>query len=134
MRKVILITSGLLLATMLQAQSWQLKPWQKFLINEQVKRDTTSTCRSVMGNAAAPIPYDRRLFHTVTGSGFIKDPPPYNKKPKSFFGGNDTSPSLFDEQRERERAERMARGDYHTSDFLADMVCDIIDIFILKSK
>ena len=121
MRKVILITSGLLLATMLQAQSWQLKPWQKFLIDEQVKRDTTSTCRSVMGNAVAPMPYDRRLFHTVTGSGFIKDPPPYKKKPKSFFGGNDTS-------------ERMARGDYHTSDFLADMVCDIIDIFILKSK
>lgn len=94
MRKVILITSGLLLATMLQAQSWQLKPWQKFLIDEQVKRDTTSTCRSVMGNAVAPMPYDRRLFHTVTGSGFIKDPPPYKKKPKSFFGGNDTSPSF----------------------------------------
>ena len=134
MRKVILITSGLLFTTMLQAQSWQLKPWEKYLIEKHVKQDTAITCQSVMGLPSTPKPFETRLYRTVTGSEMIGNVPRYKKKSKSFFGGNDASPSLFDEQRERERSERMARGDYHTSDFLADMVCDIIDIFILKSK
>ena len=71
MRKVILITSGLLLTTMLQAQSWQIKPWQKYLIDEQVKQDTAITCQSVMGLPSIPKPFETRLYRTVTGSEMI---------------------------------------------------------------
>lgn len=126
--------SGLLLTIMLQAQSWQPKPWQKYLIGEQVKKESISSCHSVMGNVAAPTPYDPRLFRTVTGSDFIKDIRPYKKKSKSFFGYNDSSPSLFEEQRAQEKAEKMARGEYHTSDFVFDMLLDFVNIFLVKNK
>lgn len=131
MRKIILVTSGLLLTAMLQAQSWQMKPWQKYLIDEQVKQDTMRSCRSVMGAVAAPKPYDTRLFRTVTGSEFIKALPFHKKKSKSFF---DASKSPFDEEDRRRESERIAREGYHTSDFIADLIADVIDIFILKSK
>ncbi len=133
-RKVILITSGLLLTTMLQAQAWQPKAWQKYLIGEQVKKESISSCHSVMGNVVAPTPYDPRLFRTVTGSDFIKDIRPYKKKSKSFFGYNDSSPSLFEEQRAQEKAEKMARGEYHTSDFIFDTLLDFVNIFLVKNK
>ena len=134
MRRVILITFGLLLTIMLQAQSWQLKPWQKYLIAEQVKKESISSCHSVMGNVVAPTPYDPRLFRTVTGSDFIKDIRPYKKKSKSFFGHDDASPSLFEEERAQEKAEKMARGEYHTSDFIFDTLLDFVNIILVKNK
>ena len=134
MRRVILITFGLLLTIMLQAQSWQLKPWQKYLIAEQVKKESISSCHSVMGNVVEPTPYDPRLFRTVTGSDFIKDIRPYKKKSKSFFGHNDSSPSLFEEERAQEKAEKMARGEYHFSDFIFDTLLDFVNIILVKNK
>ncbi len=134
MRKVILITFGLLLTTMLQAQSWQIKPWQKYLINEQVKQDTAIICRSVMGLPYTPKPFDTRLYRTVTGSEMIGNLPPYKKKSKSFFGKDAYSSSLFEEQREQEKSEKMARGEYHTSDFVFDMLLDFVNIFLVKKK
>ena len=133
-RKVILITSGLLLTTMLQAQSWQIKPWQKYLIDEQVKQDTAIICQSVMGLPYTSKPFDTRLYRTVTGSEMIGNLPPYKKKSKSFFGYNDSSPSLFEEQRDQERVEKMARGEYHTSDFIFDTLLDFVNIFLVKNK
>ena len=134
MRKVILITFGLLLTTMLQAQSWQIKPWQKYLIDEQVKQDTAITCQSVMGLPYTPKPFDTRLYRTVTGSEMIGNLPPYKKKSKSFFGKDAYSSSLFEEQREQEKSEKMARGEYHTSDFVFDMLLDFVNIFLVKKK
>ena len=134
MRKVILITFGLLLTTMLQAQSWQIKPWQKYLINEQVKQDTAIICRSVMGLPYTPKPFDTRLYRTVTGSEMIGNLPPYKKKSKSFFGKDAYSSSLLEEQIEQERVEKMARGEYHTSDFVFDMLLDFVNIFLVKKK
>ena len=134
MRKVILITSGLLLTTMLQAQSWQIKPWQKYLIDEQVKQDTAITCQSVMGLPYIPKPFDIRLYRTVTGSEMIGNLPPYKKKSKSFFGKDAYSSSLLEEQIEQERVEKMARGEYHTSDFVFDMLLDFVNIFLVKNK
>lgn len=134
MRKVILITSGLLLTTMLQAQSWQIKPWQKYLIDEQVKQDTAITCQSVMGLPSIPKPFDTRLYRTVTGSEMIGNLPPYKKKSKSFFGKDAYSSSLLEEQIEQERVEKMARGEYHTSDFVFDMLLDFVNIFLVKNK
>ena len=134
MRKVILITSGLLLATMLQAQSWQLKPWEKYLIEKHVKQDTAITCQSVMGLPYTPKPFETRLYRTVTGSEMIGNLPRYKKKSKSFLGYNDSSPSLFEEQREQEKSEKMARGEYHTSDFIFDTLLDFVNIFLVKKK
>ena len=133
-RKVILITSGLLLTTMIQAQAWQPKAWQKYLIDEQVKQDTAITCQSVMGFPSTPKPFETRLYHTVTGSEMISNLPPYKKKSKSFFGYNDSAPSLFEEQRDQERVEKMARGEYHTSDFIFDTLLDFVNIFLVKNK
>ena len=134
MRKVILITSGLLLTTMLQAQSWQLKPWEKYLIEKHVKQDTAITCQSVMGLPSTPKPFETRLYRTVTGSEMIGNLPRYKKKSKSFLGYNDSSPSLFEEQREQEKSEKMARGEYHTSDFIFDTLLDFVNIFLVKKK
>ena len=134
MRKVILITSGLLFTTMLQAQSWQLKPWEKYLIEKHVKQDTAITCQSVMGLPSTPKPFETRLYRTVTSSEMIGNLPPYKKKSKSFLGYNDSSPSLFEEQREQEKTEKMARGEYHTSDFVFDMLLDFVNIFLVKKK
>ena len=134
MRKLILITFGLLLTTMLQAQSWQIKPWQKYLIDEQVKQDTAITCQSVMGLPYIPKPFDTRLYRTVTGSEMIGNLPPYKKKSKSFFGKDAYSSSLLEEQIEQERVEKMARGEYHTSDFVFDMLLDFVNIFLVKNK
>ena len=134
MRKVILITSGLLLTTMLQAQSWQIKPWQKYLIDEQVKQDTAITCQSVMGLPSIPKPFETRLYRTVTGSEMIGNLPRYKKKSKSFFGKDAYSSSLLEEQIEQERVEKMARGEYHTSDFVFDMLLDFVNIFLVKKK
>ena len=134
MRKVILITSGLLFTTMLQAQSWQLKPWEKYLIEKHVKQDTAITCQSVMGLPSTPKPFETRLYRTVTGSEMIGNVPRYKKKSKSFLGYNDSAPSLFEEQREQERSEKMARGEYHTSDFVFDMLLDFVNIFLVKKK
>ena len=133
-RKVILITSGLLLTTMLQAQAWQPKAWQKYLIDEQVKQDTAITCQSVMGLPYTSKPFDTRLYRTVTDSEMIGNLPPYKKKSKSFFGYNDSSPSLFEEQRDQERVEKMTRGEYHTSDFIFDTLLDFVNIFLVKNK
>jgi hypothetical protein len=119
---------------MLQAQSWQLKPWEKYLIEKQVKQDTAITCQSVMGLPSIPKPFETRLYRTVTGSEMIGNLPRYKKKSKSFLGYNDSSPSLFEEQREQEKTEQMARGEYHTSDFVFDMLLDFVNIFLVKKK
>ena len=134
MRKVILITSGLLFTTMLQAQSWQLKPWEKYLIEKHVKQDTAIICQSVMGLPSTPKPFETRLYRTVTGSEMIGNLPRYKKKSKSFLGYNDSAPSLFEEQREQEKTEKMARGEYHFSDFIFDMLLDVVNSFLVKDN
>ena len=134
MRKVILITSGLLFTTMLQAQSWQLKPWEKYLIEKHVKQDTAITCQSVMGLPSIPKPFETHLYRTVTGSEMIGNLPAYKKKSKSFFGKDAYSSSLLEEQIEQEKTEKMARGEYHTSDFVFDMLLDFVNIFLVKKK
>ena len=134
MRKVILITFGLLLTTMLQAQSWQIKPWQKYLIDEQVKQDTAIICRSVMGLPYTPKPFDTRLYRTVTGSEMISNLPAYKKNSKSFFGKDAYSSSLLEEQIEQERVEKMARGEYHFSDFVFDTLLDVVNSFLVKDN
>ena len=73
MRKLILLVCALLFTTILQAQTWEPKTWEKYLVSMKVKSDTIRESHSVMGVAHTPKPYDVRLFRTVTGSGFISE-------------------------------------------------------------
>lgn len=131
MRKVILLVCALLFTTILQAQTWEPKTWEKYLVSMKVKSDTIRESHSVMGVAHTPKPYDVRLFRTVTGSGFISELPHYKKKSKSIFGDSDPSQSVFAEQDAATERARMVEGE-HDSGFgifsaILSTVADIID-------
>ena len=131
MRKVILLVCTLLFTTILQAQTWEPKTWEKYLVSMKVKSDTIRESHSVMGVAHTPKPYDVRLFRTVTGSGFISELPHYKKKSKSIFGDSDPSQSVFAEQDAAIERARMVEGE-HDSGFgifsaILSTVADIID-------
>ena len=137
MRNFILLVSALLFTTILQAQTWEPKTWEKYLVSMKVKSDTIRESHSVMGVALTPKPYDTRLFRTVTGSGFISELPHYKKKSKSIFGDSDPSQSIFAEQDAATERARMVEGD-HDSGFgffsaILSTVADIID-YNLKVK
>ncbi|EHG15634.1 hypothetical protein [Prevotella histicola] len=131
MRNLILLVCALLFTTILQAQTWEPKTWEKYLVSMKVKSDTIRESHSVMGVAHTPKPYDVRLFRTVTGSGFISELPHYKKKSKSIFGDSDPSQSVFAEQDAATERARMVEGE-HDSGFgifsaILSTVADIID-------
>ena len=131
MRNLILLVCALLFTTILQAQTWEPKTWEKYLVSMKVKSDTIRESHSVMGVAHTPKPYDVRLFRTVTGSGFISELPHYKKKSKSIFGDSDPSQSVFAEQDAAIERARMVEGE-HDSGFgifsaILSTVADIID-------
>ena len=131
MRNLILLVCALLFTTILQAQTWEPKTWEKYLVSMKVKSDTIRESHSVMGVAHTPKPYDVRLFRTVTGSGFISELSHYKKKSKSIFGDSDPSQSVFAEQDAATERARMVEGD-HDSGFgffsaILSTVADIID-------
>ena len=135
MRKVILLVCTLLFTTILQAQTWEPKTWEKYLVSMKVKSDTIRESHSVMGVAHTPKPYDVRLFRTVTGSGFISELPHYKKKSKSIFGDSDPSQSVFAEQDAAPERARMVEGE-HDSGFgiFSAILSTVADIIITNLK
>ena len=135
MRKVILLVCTLLFTTILQAQTWEPKTWEKYLVSMKVKSDTIRESHSVMGVAHTPKPYDVRLFRTVTGSGFISELPHYKKKSKSIFGDSDPSQSVFTEQDAAIERARMVEGE-HDSGFgiFSAILSTVADIIITNLK
>ncbi|MBF1401281.1 hypothetical protein [Prevotella histicola] len=135
MRKVILLVCTLLFTTILQAQTWEPKTWEKYLVSMKVKSDTIRESHSVMGVAHTPKPYDVRLFRTVTGSGFISELPHYKKKSKSIFGDSDPSQSVFAEQDAATERARMVEGE-HDSGFgiFSAILSTVADIIITNLK
>ena len=135
MRKLILLVSVLLFTTILQAQTWEPKTWEKYLVSMKVKSDTIRESHSVMGVAHTPKPYDVRLFRTVTGSGFISELPHYKKKSKSIFGDSDPSQSVFAEQDAAIERARMVEGE-HDSGFgiFSAILSTVADIIITNLK
>ena len=135
MRKVILLVCTLLFTTILQAQTWKPKTWEKYLVSMKVKSDTIRESHSVMGVAHTPKPYDVRLFRTVTGSGFISELPHYKKKSKSIFGDSDPSQSVFAEQDAATERTRMVEGE-HDSGFgiFSAILSTVADIIITNLK
>ena len=135
MRKVILLVCTLLFTTILQAQTWEPKTWEKYLVSMKVKSDTIRESHSVMGVAHTPKPYDVRLFRTVTGSGFISEFPHYKKKSKSIFGDSDPSQSVFAEQDAATERARMVEGE-HDSGFgiFSAILSTVADIIITNLK
>lgn len=135
MRKVILLVCTLLFTTILQAQTWEPKTWEKYLVSMKVKSDTIRESHSVMGVAHTPKPYDVRLFRTVTGSGFISELPHYKKKSKSIFGDSDPSQSVFAEQDAATERARMVEEE-HDSGFgiFSAILSTVADIIITNLK
>ena len=135
MRKVILLVCTLLFTTILQAQTWEPKTWEKYLVSMKVKSDTIRESHSVMGVAHTPKPYDVRLFRTVTGSEFISELPHYKKKSKSIFGDSDPSQSVFAEQDAATERARMVEGE-HDSGFgiFSAILSTVADIIITNLK
>ena len=135
MRKVILLVCTLLFTTILQAQTWEPKTCEKYLVSMKVKSDTIRESHSVMGVAHTPKPYDVRLFRTVTGSGFISELPHYKKKSKSIFGDSDPSQSVFAEQDAAIERARMVEGE-HDSGFgiFSAILSTVADIIITNLK
>ena len=135
MRKVILLVCTLLFTTILQAQTWEPKTWEKYLVSMKVKSDTIRESHSVMGVAHTPKPYDVRLFRTVTGSGFISELPHYKKKSKSIFGDSDPSQSVFAEQDAAIERARIVEGE-HDSGFgiFSAILSTVADIIITNLK
>ena len=135
MRKVILLVCTLLFTTILQAQTWEPKTWEKYLVSMKVKSDTIRESHSVMGVAHTPKPYDVRLFRTVTGSGFISELPHYKKKSKSIFGDSNPSQSVFAEQDAATERARMVEGE-HDSGFgiFSAILSTVADIIITNLK
>ena len=135
MRKVILLVCTLLFTTILQAQTWEPKTWEKYLVSMKVKSDTIRESHSVMGVAHTPKPYDVRLFRTVTGSGFISELPHYKKKSKSIFGDSDPSQSVFAEQDAATERARMVEGDHDSGfGFFSAILSTVADIIITNLK
>ena len=135
MRNLILLVCALLFTTILQAQTWEPKTWEKYLVSMKVKSDTIRESHSVMGVAHTPKPYDVRLFRTVTGSGFISELPHYKKKSKSIFGDSDPSQSVFAEQDAATDRARMVEGE-HDSGFgiFSAILSTVADIIITNLK
>ena len=135
MRNLILLVCALLFTTILQAQTWEPKTWEKYLVSMKVKSDTIRESHSVMGVAHTPKPYDVRLFRTVTGSGFISELPHYKKKSKSIFGDSDPSQSVFAEQDAATERTRMVEGE-HDSGFgiFSAILSTVADIIITNLK
>ena len=135
MRNLILLVCALLFTTILQAQTWEPKTWEKYLVSMKVKSDTIRESHSVMGVAHTPKPYDVRLFRTVTGSGFISELPHYKKKSKSIFGDSDPSQSVFAEQDVATERARMVEGE-HDSGFgiFSAILSTVADIIITNLK
>ena len=135
MRNLILLVCALLFTTILQAQTWEPKTWEKYLVSMKVKSDTIRESHSVMGVAHTPKPYDVRLFRTVTGSGFISELPHYKKKSKSIFGDSDLSQSVFAEQDAAIERARMVEGE-HDSGFgiFSAILSTVADIIITNLK
>ena len=135
MQNLILLVCALLFTTILQAQTWEPKTWEKYLVSMKVKSDTIRESHSVMGVAHTPKPYDVRLFRTVTGSGFISELPHYKKKSKSIFGDSDPSQSVFAEQDAATERARMVEGE-HDSGFgiFSAILSTVADIIITNLK
>ena len=135
MRNLILLVCALLFTTILQAQTWEPKTWEKYLVSMKVKSDTIRESHSVMGVAHTPKPYDVRLFRTVTGSGFISELPHYKKMSKSIFGDSDPSQSVFAEQDAATERARMVEGE-HDSGFgiFSAILSTVADIIITNLK
>ena len=135
MRKVILLVCTLLFTTILQAQTWEPKTWEKYLVSMKVKSDTIRESHSVMGVAHTPKPYDVRLFRTVTGSGFISELPHYKKKSKSIFGDSDPSQSVFAEQDAATERARMVEGEHDSGcGIFSAILSTVADIIITNLK
>lgn len=114
MKRHILIL--LLLATVLatKAASWELKPWQVYLIEQRVKADTAACTASIMVPQAWSKGQLKAQHFTF--------PTYYVVEPKT----------MFEQWEDLEERERIDRYGYHMHDFVVDMMWNVLETIIFK--
>lgn len=95
-----------------QAESWKPKPWQVYLIEQKVKADTIPSTQSIM--------LSHRWHNSQLHAPHFDIP--YYEVPKQK--------TMFEQWDEQERNARILRGEYNTSEFVVDMLSDVIGIFL----
>lgn len=124
-----------MLSSVAYAQQWQPKQWQQYVTNLKIQSDSISAPRSIMvQNALNAEPFEKKLYRCTTSATIIDESSlvaPLKKKP-GLFSNDSSSPSMLDQMREEERMRKIAEGDYHTSDFVADMFWDILNAILFK--
>lgn len=111
MKKICLLLVMLSCIASSYATRWELKPWQKYLIEQKVNEDTIAPKGSIM-------------FANITPPNRLKVADfriPYFRVPEQK--------SLLDQWDEERRKEKIARGDYTHSDFVLDMIGTILTSF-----
>ncbi|WP_028897318.1 hypothetical protein [Prevotella sp. HUN102] len=133
--KKILIFIFVLLSSVTYAQKWQPKPWQQYVTDLKIQAAPISAPRSIIvQNVLSTEPFEKKLFRCTTSATIIDESSivaPLKKKP-GLFSNDSSSPSMLDQMREEERSRKIAAGDYHTSDFVTDMFCDILSTILFK--
>lgn len=94
--------------------SWQIKPWQAYLIEQRIKADTIMPTGSFM----VPKKWARELLNMPK----FRFPTYYPIKQKTMF-------EQWDEQMEYER---IRNGDYDSGDFVADMMLNVLETIFFK--
>lgn len=113
MKKAVLVIFAALIS--INAMAWKPQPWRQYIIEQKVKADTVAG-KSIMVSKIASI--ERHNFNPNNfriGAIYVPDPP-----------------SLFAEYDEMITNQRIATEGYHTSDFVADLLGDIITCFFDK--
>lgn len=104
MKQVVSILGFFAAISCANAQSWEPKAWQKYLIEQQVKADTLNNCYSIMAKHSIK---SKKLDPAVLNFGTF-----YAPEPKG----------ILQEMEEAEDWERIRRGEYESRNIIADFI------------
>lgn len=113
MLAMIVTLMGFALAPTASAQSWSPEPWKKYLIDMEVKRDTATLGKSIMLTkhitySSADTPPTKSAYRDIRNIRFM----------------------TLDEWEEAEEERRAMREGYSTSNFIGDILTEIVNIFL----
>lgn len=107
MRRLLVLLFAVL--PLCHAAAWEPKPWEKYVAQVEVQRDTVPQPSIMLQRLTEPTANRFNPANFRVGYIFVPDPP-------SLFAD-------YDEQIERQR---IASGSYSSSDFIRDTAIDIV--------
>lgn len=114
MKKLMLSLGFITAISTANAQSWQLKPWQKYVIEQKIQADTLNTSCSIMGQQSPKV---RKVAPEVFRFGTF-----YVLEPKG----------ILEEMEERAR-EGQRSDEYESSgSIFADIIGSILNIIFFR--